>query len=148
MGGCGRGGGALKGRGAIGLGVAMDDDSEGRRSDGGRFWNRGGSSMMDCLVGSTGWSIDIRRCGLWRIESSLSIDMLRIADIRLGGNSRILAAGECDPMDSAGSVDNPGCRGSRDNRRTASVSCNGIIFSESRVAGGIILGLGSKVGGV
>jgi hypothetical protein len=149
MGRWGRSVGALKGRGAIGLGaVAFEDGSEGRRSDGGRVWNRGGSSMMDCLVRSRGWSIDIRRCGARRTESSLSIEVLRIADIRLGGYSRISGTAGCDAVDSVASIANSGWRGSKDNRRTASVSCNGIIFSESRVAGGIILGLGSKVGGV
>jgi hypothetical protein len=124
------------------------DDSEGRRSEGASVGNRGGSSMMGCLVRSRGWSIDIRRCGARRTESSLSIEVLRIADIRLGGNSRISGTAECDAVDSVVSMANPGWRGSRDSRRTASVSCNGIIFSESRVAGGIILGLGSRVGGV
>jgi hypothetical protein len=37
---CGRSESALNGRGAIGLGVVTKDDSEGRRSDGGRDWNR------------------------------------------------------------------------------------------------------------
>ena len=96
MGRWGRGVGVLKGRGAIGLGiVAIEDDSEGRRSDGERVWNRGGSSMMGCLMRSRGWSIDIRRCGARRTESSLSIEVLRIVSVgilefRLRGSVTLL----------------------------------------------------------
>jgi hypothetical protein len=75
--------------------------------------------------------------------------VLRIVDIlRGGGNSRTSVGGKYVPADSVASIVNPGCRASNDNRLTASVSCAGIIVSESNVAGGIILGLGNNVGGV